>query len=55
MQIGDLVRLKKHCANSHELAMIVGVHRNAIKILLFDSGKKIPALVSNLEVISESR
>ena len=55
MKVGDLVRLKKHCANSRELAMIVGMHRNAIKIWLFGSGKKIPALVSNLEVISESR
>ena len=55
MKVGDLVRLKEHCRNSDKLAIIVGLHRSAVKIRFFDSGKSISALISNLEILSESR
>ena len=55
MKVGDLVKLKEHCNSSDRLALIVGLYYSAVKIMFFDSGKKIPAIKSNLEVISESR
>ena len=55
MQIGDLVRLKRFCRDSDRLAIIIGLHHSAVKIMFLDSGKRIPSFKSNLEVISESR
>ena len=57
MKVGDLVKLKQHCLYSGKWAMIVAVpdQLKCVKIVFLDDGKKISALMSNLEVYSESR
>ena len=56
MKVGDLVRLKEYCANSGRIALVAAVlDAIAVEIIFSDSGKKILAIKSNLEVISESR
>ena len=57
MKVGDLVKLKQHCLFSDKWAMIVSVpdQLKCVKIVFLDDGKKISALMSNLEVYSESR
>ena len=56
MKVGDLVKLKEYCANSGRIALVATVFPpNAVEIIFSDSGKKILAIKSNLEVISESR
>ena len=57
MKVGDLVKLKKHCRDSDRWATIVSVPYalQCVKIVFFDTGEKVSALKSNIEVISESR
>ena len=56
MKVGDLVKLKQHCLFSDKWAMIVAVpdQLKCVKIVFLDDGKKVSALMSNLEVYSES-
>ena len=56
MKVGDLVKLKKHCRDSDRWATIVSVPDalRCVKIVFFDTGEKVSALKSNIEVISES-
>ena len=55
MKIGDLVKLKEYCAQGGRIALVVGCGREHVKMVFSHSGKKILALKSNLEVISEGR
>ena len=56
MKVGDLVKLKEYCANSGRMALVTTAFPpNAVEIIFSDSGKKILAIKSNLEVVSESR
>ena len=55
MKIGDLVKLKEYCAQGGRIALVVGFAGAHVKMMFSHSGKKIVALKSNLEVISEGR
>lgn len=59
MKVGDLVRLKHFCLDGYKVAIIVEIPDpefglRCAKILFLDCGKKAPAVIDNLEVISES-
>ena len=57
MKVGDLVKIAAYCRNGGELAVVVETPNviNCVKVVLMGTGKKISSLVSNLEVINESR
>ncbi len=60
MKVGDLVKLRHFCLDSDKTAIIVEIPDpdfglRCAKILFLDCGKKTPAVLDNLEVISESR
>ena len=55
MKVGDLVKLKEYCAQGGRIALVVGFAGAHVKMMFSHSGKKIVALKSNLEVISEGR
>ena len=55
MKIGDLVKLKQCCRDSDRWATVVAVPYGlkCVKIVFMDTGVKISALISNLEVYNE--
>ncbi len=55
VKVGDLVKLKEYCAQGGRIALVVGFAGAHVKMVFSHSGKKILALKSNVEVISESR
>ena len=56
MKVGDLVVPKSFCRDSHRPALVLRDDPpGVVKIIFVDTGKSVPALKENLEVISESR
>ena len=59
MKVGDLVRLKQHCANGYfaGLAIITNIPSNALTGVLLHtvSGTEMFINKDNLEVVNESR
>jgi len=56
MKVGDLVRLKKHCRYSGRWATIIAAPDSlkCVKIIFYDTGEIVSALINNLEVINEN-
>ena len=57
MKIGDLVRIRPHCANKGRIAIVItGKWCNELIIQYLSAPyERNTALVSNVEIISESR
>lgn len=56
MKIGDLVVLKGHCKNHGRPALVIEVgFAGCVRIAYADTGSVAYALVSNLDLINESR
>jgi hypothetical protein len=57
MKIGDLVKPKNYCLNSERYAIIIEIpeYLSCVKILYTDKGEVSSALISNLEIISETK
>ena len=55
MKVGDLVMLREYCRDSNRLALLIGMHVGAVKIMFVDTGQTVSAIKSNLEIINESR
>ena len=56
MKIGDLVKLRKHCRSSGRMAIIIDMGWiNDCTIVFMDTNEKVTAMLSNLEMVNESR
>ena len=64
MNVGDLVKVVPHCINGGRLAIVTEADRfGSVRIIYVDSGPQVniingkghPALIRNLELVSESR
>ena len=56
MEVGDLVRPKKYCKSAGRWAAVIAVPDalKCVKIIFYDTGETVSALINNLEVINEN-